>query len=334
VADSQTGREPVPYDVMVAQASWMEPSGTSDESDDDELWHVAIAPDEVKVLTLEQLDDLFRLDIIDENVRVWQPGMQDWLPLSVVAGMDAEPAPRAAPAPPPAARKPVPVQQWAAPLEPSASPFAATIPASYQSPLAYSSPESIRPIVVSDPPMRTQSSSGARWLVALAVIAGLAVTLHRNGVIRDAASSMGQVAAYQRLERALGAPGFGTLRAVEELTGASLSQASTASLAVPAPVAAPAKPVVPAAPEAAVPERRETVPAAAPKAAAGEPATVSLESLTREAVAKETGRAVKAPKLSRKTSARAARSAPQTAPAKSIGIKGSGHAYDPLNPKL
>src|SRR5690349_17726997 len=32
---------------------------------DADFWHVALGPGETKVLTLEQLDDLFRLDIID-----------------------------------------------------------------------------------------------------------------------------------------------------------------------------------------------------------------------------------------------------------------------------
>jgi hypothetical protein len=69
----------------------------------DDQWHVRVG-NEVKVLTLEQLDDLFRLEIIDSETKVWQAGMPEWLPLSVVAGMD-EPAeaapPPAAPAPPP-----------------------------------------------------------------------------------------------------------------------------------------------------------------------------------------------------------------------------------------
>jgi hypothetical protein len=59
---------------------------------DDDLWHVRIAPDDVKQLTLEQLDDLFRLEVIEADTLVWQPGMTEWLPLSVVAGLDEEPA--------------------------------------------------------------------------------------------------------------------------------------------------------------------------------------------------------------------------------------------------
>jgi hypothetical protein len=50
--------------------------------------------DEVKQLTLEQLDDLFRLEVIEADTLLWQPGMTEWLPLSVVAGLeDEEPNP-------------------------------------------------------------------------------------------------------------------------------------------------------------------------------------------------------------------------------------------------
>lgn len=58
----------------------------------EDLWHVRMGPTDVKKLTLEQLDDLFRLDVISADTQVWQPGMDEWLPLSVVAGLgDDEP---------------------------------------------------------------------------------------------------------------------------------------------------------------------------------------------------------------------------------------------------
>jgi hypothetical protein len=57
---------------------------------DDELWHVRISADEVKTLTLEQIDDLYRLEVIDADTQLWQDGMDEWLPLRVVAGLDEE----------------------------------------------------------------------------------------------------------------------------------------------------------------------------------------------------------------------------------------------------
>lgn len=74
---------------MVTQPAW-DLHATNDASDDDEPWHVLMGPGEVKVLSLEQLDDFFRLEVIDENTFVWQEGMQDWAPLSIVAGIDQD----------------------------------------------------------------------------------------------------------------------------------------------------------------------------------------------------------------------------------------------------
>ncbi|MES1186204.1 MAG: hypothetical protein ABUL60_20490 [Myxococcales bacterium] len=98
-------------------------------SGSEDLWHVRIAPDEVKSLTLEQVDDLYRLDLIDENTLLRQDGTDEWLPLRVVAGLDEEaegnaspslptppppisaarPGPSAPPAPPPVRGAPPPV---------------------------------------------------------------------------------------------------------------------------------------------------------------------------------------------------------------------------------
>ncbi|WP_437735092.1 DUF4339 domain-containing protein [Sorangium sp. So ce1335] len=69
------------------------------------LWHVAIAPDDIKVLTLDKLDDLFRLDLIDESTKIWRPGMATWQPLGIVAGLEPEtPEPPRAPGRPGAGR--------------------------------------------------------------------------------------------------------------------------------------------------------------------------------------------------------------------------------------
>ncbi|HEX7672039.1 MAG TPA: hypothetical protein VF395_20735, partial [Polyangiaceae bacterium] len=83
---------------MAAQEPWTQ---QQPETGDDDRWHVMIAPGEVKVLTLEQLDDLFRLEIIDENTSVRQSHMSGWLPLGVVAGLEAEPADPSGAVPPP-----------------------------------------------------------------------------------------------------------------------------------------------------------------------------------------------------------------------------------------
>ena len=76
---------------------------------DDDKWHVEFEPNEVKIVSLEQLDDLFRLSIVDSETKVWQAGMSDWQPLRVIAGLDEAPAPqprRAPPKPPTRAASP------------------------------------------------------------------------------------------------------------------------------------------------------------------------------------------------------------------------------------
>src|SRR6187399_1302222 len=131
---------------------------------DDELWHVRVSEHDIKQLTLEQIDDLYRLDVIDADTQLWQDGMDEWLPLRVVAGLDEEehvnvsvppsmPAPKlgntmsswppavaAAPAaswPPPVARSNAPAAPSSRPMPPSSIPappsarsaaLAATVP--------------------------------------------------------------------------------------------------------------------------------------------------------------------------------------------------------------
>jgi hypothetical protein len=56
----------------------------------EEIWHVAVSWDDVKLMTLDQLDDAFRLDVIAADTPVWKEGMSGWQPLSVVAGMDGQ----------------------------------------------------------------------------------------------------------------------------------------------------------------------------------------------------------------------------------------------------
>ena len=132
------------------------------EQGDSELWYVATGPGETKLLTLEQLDDLFRLEIIDANTRLWQPGMREWLPLSVVAGLDepsrpAAPPPQSArvpraPSPPPFVRPVQAVAPAAARPVPAPAPLpmrTAPLPAPAPIPMSTSSLPPGRPVPVS-----------------------------------------------------------------------------------------------------------------------------------------------------------------------------------------
>jgi hypothetical protein len=336
-----------------------------------EFWHVAMAPGETKVLTLEQLDDLFRLDIIDAATRVWQPGMSEWLPLSVVAGLEAEPSTPKAPPPAPSSRAPArpqsppqrptatasfaaaparPVSAQPAPsfqpapshrpapsFQPTQSfqpaPVAAAWPGSAApSPSVRPGPESFRPMVVSHRPAPAPSGGGAagRFVIALALIAGVGVTLYRNDVLRQAALSAGQEKAYLKIEAALGGPGFGTPRAVQlsaptSLNAAAAEAASQASLPSIQKAVSPSS--ASAANEPAKPAESKTN-----SASADSPKPVSLSSLV--AAQLPTPKAKPERGAAPASGRPAARSASDAAPSRGLGIKGSSNGYDPLNGKL
>jgi len=146
----------------MAQAIWADEFARSvpdiEEDDDEDLWHVRMSSDEVKVLSLTRLDDMFRLSLVDAETLVWQPGMKNWVPLGVVAGIEQDsepvttvPRPPAPPAPPrPVAPRPV-VQ----PLEPfglvSAPQPLSVVPKPIATPaIKYQAPENTRPITISE----------------------------------------------------------------------------------------------------------------------------------------------------------------------------------------
>ncbi len=56
----------------------------------DDSWQVLMGPGDIRVLSLEQLDDFFRLGVIDEQTHVWQAGMKEWSTLSNLIGADEE----------------------------------------------------------------------------------------------------------------------------------------------------------------------------------------------------------------------------------------------------
>src|SRR5258706_2662200 len=164
----------------------------------DEAWHVAVAPDEVKVVSLEQLDDMFRLSLVDSETKVWQHGMSEWVSLGVIAGLEDKPAPpkRTHPKPPSPRSAPPPAQpasvapasSYAEPLRPVtyAEPLR---PVTYATPLApmpsLSPIASVRPLVMSRNPYPMPQSGGGfgRFVVGLALCAGVGITLYRNDVV-------------------------------------------------------------------------------------------------------------------------------------------------------
>jgi hypothetical protein len=149
----------------------------------EDLWHVRVAPDEVKILTLEQVDDLFRLEVIDEDTQLWQEGMDEWLPLRVIAGLDDEPAPSLPPISNPPPRSPALAQTapWPPPPAPAA---AARDPAA----AAFGPPRGSRCFVVSLADYGHPADlelSGADWFDASQAVAAAATRFH-SGAGRDA----------------------------------------------------------------------------------------------------------------------------------------------------
>ena len=57
---------------------------------DNELWHVLLASDDMKRMNVDQLDDAFRLSLIDGSTLVWKDGMERWRRLGSVADLEEE----------------------------------------------------------------------------------------------------------------------------------------------------------------------------------------------------------------------------------------------------
>jgi hypothetical protein len=55
---------------------------------DQDLWHVEVAPNDVRVVTLDQLDHAFQNGLVNESTRVWQDGMPCATSLGELLGGD------------------------------------------------------------------------------------------------------------------------------------------------------------------------------------------------------------------------------------------------------
>jgi hypothetical protein len=55
-----------------------------------EIWHVLVASDDMKRMNVDQLDDAFRLSLVDASTLVWKAGMKTWQSLGSVAGLEDE----------------------------------------------------------------------------------------------------------------------------------------------------------------------------------------------------------------------------------------------------
>jgi hypothetical protein len=67
-------------------ASSVEDRGSASE----DVWFVAVSSDDIKQMTIDQLDEAFRLGVITAQTAVWTEGMEAWAPLGEVADLDGD----------------------------------------------------------------------------------------------------------------------------------------------------------------------------------------------------------------------------------------------------
>ncbi|HEY2406282.1 MAG TPA: hypothetical protein VGI10_09775 [Polyangiaceae bacterium] len=258
------------------------------DEDTSALWHVAFSSEDVRVWSLDQLNDAFRFDVVTAATLVQKHGSQGWQRLGVMAGIepDGTPADTAAPSPQAVARAlreagisaqgsipaPAPTSYAPPPFAPAPASFA---PAPFST-IAETSP------LTSAPPRRQRPMGG--WLLAAAVL-GFFPVIYRNDLLLAAAQRAGRESLYLSLEKQyLGGPAYGTPRQLDGQFPTLSATASTAdsSESVPTPVPnsgvsvvaqAPSAPAVSASPAAAA-----TPTAATPTAAHA----VSLDALPVE----------------------------------------------------
>ncbi len=133
----------------------------------DDIYFVLVAEGEVKQMSLDLMADSFRLDVIDDETLVWQPGYTEWIPLKLLIG--DEPAQHVSVAPS---------------FAPSAPPFTFSIPM--------------------DAPKASPWFQRALYAAAGVTFALVA---YRNGAGLAVAESLGQTARLAQLESGSRAPG-------------------------------------------------------------------------------------------------------------------------------
>src|SRR6187401_3866474 len=56
----------------------------------EDVWFVAVSSDDIKQMSVDQLDEAFRLGVITAQTAVWTEGMEAWAPLGEVADLDGD----------------------------------------------------------------------------------------------------------------------------------------------------------------------------------------------------------------------------------------------------
>jgi hypothetical protein len=187
----------------------------------EDVWFVAVASDDIKQMSVDQLDEAFRLGVISAETQVWTEGMESWAPLGEVADLDGEDSSDSASARDDeeetsiarmeydSAARQSGAQQAAAPsyanaaaqqstaqsfqnafasgpssFAPVTSSFAPTASGLGSAPLGLSSGPVALNVDEDMPPLRRgRRFRPERWLLAAAAIAGVGVTAYNNSDI-------------------------------------------------------------------------------------------------------------------------------------------------------
>jgi hypothetical protein len=343
------------YSAWKRLATVLEEHPPEQDPDSEEVFHVLMEDRSKRILTLEQVDDFYRIGLIDEKTLLWQPGQNEWQTLAMLAGLDAVPqggqshqgqyresnlpttrynaAPTAihhvSPQAQPAAVQPRPaaVQPRPATVQPR--------PATVQ--LVQPDFPSAPPVALSYAPRATSTTnSGARWLLRLSFAAAMFLVLGRNDAFYAIAANVKQGPSYLDTERrTLGGPSFGTTRAVEKLIAESGGALEPVRVPVvvahltskPEPKTISTQSIAPVTPQKSP---NEPIPPSTAKAASESKTTSMLSSNVADAL----GGATKKP-------SKAATAKPVAVPRTKKSNKGSAqfssgkaNYYDPLNGAL
>ena len=125
-----------------------------------ELWHVEVAPNDVRIVTLEQLDEAFQQGLVNERTRVFQDGMDEPAFLGELLGLgddqdEAEEPVQAAPPPAAVSRN----HQNTLVGLPAAAPAAAP---TRSAPPPQAAPRSVHPAAASAYPPVVQAAQSQR----------------------------------------------------------------------------------------------------------------------------------------------------------------------------
>lgn len=297
---------------------------------DNEIWHVLVAADDMKRMNVDQMDDAFRLSLIDASTLVWKTGMAGWRRLGSIAGIDDEPevsmvrpapVPAPPPAPPPARPAPRASVTATAPAI-RAHQFVAQTPVLH-APDPYVLPRR-RVAIPSEVDFRRAPGGvrWGRWLVGFLLLTTGVLVAYRQNLLREGARSIGlenkYLASEHRVTAFVGASVPPQVKAVLErlalLPGPNAVAQMTAfegrsSAAAPAATT----PTSPAPAKAAVPNEPEVK-------------TVSLESLP---LLNEAAPAAKAPAPSTVVASPRVASKPAPAPARVVEKPSHSRASTP-----